>query len=240
MTSAGDTPSERDDDLEDLADLPDINPRARKYRRSGSPEVAAALKLIRHKVKWGWSDRRIARRLVSLTNRPWTARQVRYWREVEGIKASGSWKSELTGPQELRTVNRRVYATRKGWVHLLGELGDTTTPDITERQVDILTVLAEHGPCTTRDIILWLKIPWKVCRNPLKARSGTHLGILQKRGWVVQQGRREIRRGVTRMVYALAHGLERHLPSERPTSIDLYERSLHKAEQEEWEEQHSG
>lgn len=211
---------------EDLVDLPVHSPRASRYRRSGTPEVVEAVKLIKHKVKWGWSDRRIARRLVTLTGQPWTARQVRYWRQVEGIQHASAWKNELKDPVEMHGFRRRVYASRRGWNHLLTDAGGDHRLDPTPRQVDILTILAEYGPCTAREIILHLRIPIKRCRHPLKASHNTHTAILIQRGWVVRAGRKEVRGGVHHVLFTLAPGIERHLPSDRPTSIDLYEQSL--------------
>lgn len=214
---------------EDAIDVPEQSPRPRRYRRHTHASMEPWIRLIRTKAKWGWSDKRIARRLMRETGEPWTARQVRYWRQKHRIPSSGCWKSELDDQGELRGMQNRLYASRKGWNHLLSdpELPAKQRPrDPTPRQVDILSILADHGPCTALEIVLHLRIPLKQCRDPLKAADNTHLAILMRRGWVVTAGRKEIRKGVNAIRYALAPGVERHMPLKRPTSIDLFEKQF--------------
>lgn len=168
------------------------HPKQRRgpYRRIGEygPQVLAIKRLY----ALGWPDHRIADALCRLspealhrlteassewdedevesllsphpdpTVRPWTTRQVYYWRRRLYKRLRGRRKTPDRVPLvHLRQAVWRAEQRAAGWGHLLPVYSDERGEwseglELTRTELRILTLLRVHGPLTRGQLLFWL------------------------------------------------------------------------------------
>lgn len=192
----------------------------RKFRRpfARTPQAEQRLRDLHAQ---GWTDSEIARDLdverhsihawrkqlgLACNKHSERARRRVAANTAEQVRAAG-----LKSLAEVRSRARRSWARQCGWPE-----------DLRPRAVQILNLLAAHGPMTRRQIADAAGMPWKGTRKSLVSMDpeGSYLAHLVARGLVVNLGRihKGNGRGGSTCVYTLALNVRPQPPIEKETS----------------------
>lgn len=189
------------------------------------PLPPAVEERLRYWHRLGRSDKAVAAKLAAeFPGTAWSRRRVQYWRERLNLDGNSRVALESRTLAAQADVQRRAYAAKKGWGHLLPYEDEDTGEmvkgcELKPKEVDLLTALADHGAQTTPQLCLRVGLVYK--KGCLRSGGDIYLRRLIDAGLVVRGPHR-----AGKPVYELAPGVSRHARSMNPTSI---EQALRKA-----------